>query len=67
MCKNDNYSCKIVFLYRCRYDKMYQTYQVLGTNSLTINSLKSSQTYYFTIDSFNESGVTKGEKIIELK
>jgi hypothetical protein len=48
-------------------NKMYQTYQVLGTNSLTINSLKSSQTYYFTIDSFNESGVTKGEKIIELK
>jgi hypothetical protein len=48
-------------------DKMYQTYQVLGTNSLTINSLKHSQTYYFTIDSFNESGVMKGGKILELK
>jgi xylan 1,4-beta-xylosidase len=56
--------------YNIRYgaakDKLYQTYQVLGTNSLTIGSLNSLQKYYFTIDAFNESGVTKGKKVIEL-
>jgi xylan 1,4-beta-xylosidase len=56
--------------YNIRYgaakDKLYQTYQVLGTNSLTIGSLNSLQKYYFAIDAFNESGVTKGKKVIEL-
>jgi xylan 1,4-beta-xylosidase len=56
--------------YNIRYgaakDKLYQTYQVLSTNSLTIGSLNSLQKYYFTIDAFNESGVTKGKKVIEL-
>lgn len=56
--------------YNIRYgaakDKLYQTYQVLGASSLTIGSLNSQQKYYFTIDAFNESGVTKGKKVIEL-
>lgn len=56
--------------YNIRYgtakDKLYQTYQVLGTNSLTIESLNSTQKYYFTIDAFNENGVTMGKKVIEL-
>lgn len=57
--------------YNVRYgvakDKLYQTYQVLGTESLTIGSLNSRQKYYFTIDAFNESGVTKGKHVIEVK
>ncbi len=56
--------------YNIRYgtakDKLYHTYQVLGTDSVTIRSLNSLQRYYFTIDAFNENGVTKGQKIIEL-
>ena len=47
-------------------DKLYHTYQVLGTESVTIHSLNSLQKYYFTIDAFNESGVMKGKKIIEV-
>ncbi len=47
-------------------DKLYHTYQVLGTNSLTIRSLHSLRKYYFTIDTFNENGVTKGKKVIEV-
>jgi len=39
---------------------------VLGENAVTIGSLNSLQKYYFTIDAFNESGVKKGKKIIEL-
>ena len=57
--------------YNIRYgtseDKLYQNYQVIGTESLTIRSLNSQQTYYFTIDAFNENGITKGTQIIELK
>ncbi len=52
--------------YGIRKDKLYQNYQVFGGNSLTIRSLNSRQKYYFTIDAFNENGITKGNKIIEL-
>lgn len=56
--------------YNVRYgiakDKLYQNYQVLGVDSLTIRSLNSHQKYYFTIDAFNENGITEGKNIIEL-
>jgi xylan 1,4-beta-xylosidase len=56
--------------YNIRYgnqrDKLYQNYQVLGGDSLIIRSLNGLQKYYFTIDAFNENGITKGENIIEL-
>jgi xylan 1,4-beta-xylosidase len=56
--------------YNIRYgvtkDKLYQTYQVLGTESVTIGSLNSLQKYYFTIDSFNQTDITKGKKVIEV-
>lgn len=54
--------------YNIRYgtgpDKLYLNYQVLGTNSLTIRSLNKLKTYYFSIDAFNENGITKGGKIV---
>jgi xylan 1,4-beta-xylosidase len=57
--------------YNVRYgiakDKLYHIYQVLGANTLAINSLNSFQKYYFTIDAFNEKGITKGGKIVEIK
>ncbi len=57
--------------YNIRYgtgkDKLYQNYQVLGANSLTIRSLNALQKYYFTIDAFNENGITKGKSRFELK
>ena len=57
--------------YSIRYgtskDKLYQNYQVLGTEKVTIRSLNARQKYYFTIDAFNENGITKGKGIIELK
>jgi len=55
--------------YNVRYgaakDKLYLNYQVLGTDSLTIRSLNGLQKYYFTIDAFNENGITKGNKIVD--
>jgi len=56
--------------YNIRYgsqrDKLYHTYQVLGADSVTIRSLNSLQKYYFMIDAFNEDGIIKGIKTIEL-
>jgi len=56
--------------YNIRYgtskDKLYQNYQVLGAESVTIRSLNALQKYFFTIDAFNENGIAKGKSIIEL-
>jgi xylan 1,4-beta-xylosidase len=53
--------------YNVRYgiakDKLYLNYQVYSDNSITISSLDKNANYYFTIDSFNENGITKGEQI----
>ncbi|WP_320019497.1 family 43 glycosylhydrolase [Labilibaculum manganireducens] len=55
--------------YNIRYgtspEKLYLNYQVYDVDSLTIHSLNSIQNYYFTIDAFNESGITNGVKIID--
>ena len=57
--------------YNLRYgtdpEKLYHNYQVLKTDSLTIRSLSAFQKYYFTIDSFNESGIKNGIKIVEVE
>jgi xylan 1,4-beta-xylosidase len=55
--------------YNIRYGaiqgKLYHNYQVYGTDSLTIRSLNAQQKYYFSIDAFNENGVTKGTIVVE--
>lgn len=55
--------------YNIRYgiapNKLYENYQVLNADSLTIHSLDKIQQYYFTIDAFNENGIKKGKKVIE--
>jgi hypothetical protein len=45
-------------------NKLYQSYQVYGDTSLTINSLNSELQYYFTVESFNENGIKEGTVII---
>lgn len=52
--------------YGIKKDKLYHNYQVFGVDSLTIRSLNSLQKYYFTIDAFNENGITIGKNIIEI-
>lgn len=56
--------------YNIRYgvnkDKLYHNYQVYDKDSLTIRSLNSLLKYYFTIDAFDENGIIRGNKIIEL-
>lgn len=40
-------------------DKLYQNYMVYDDTSVTINILNTEQDYYFTIEAFNENGITK--------
>lgn len=57
--------------YAIRYgiapDKLYHQYLVYDDTEITIRSLQASQSYYFTIDSFNEGGITHNEKTLLLK
>lgn len=46
-------------------DKLYLNYQVFDTDTLTIHSLSTLQDYYFTIDGFNENGITQGKKVFK--
>ncbi len=45
-------------------DKLYNDYIVYGDNALTINILDAEKPYHFTIEAFNENGITKSEKIV---
>lgn len=53
--------------YGSQPDKLYHNWQVLGVDTLTIRNLNRLQEYYFTIDAFNETGVTRGVKSKEVK
>jgi len=53
--------------YGTQKDKLYHNYEVLGADSVTIRSLNSLSKYYFTIDAFNENGISKGSKVIEVE
>jgi xylan 1,4-beta-xylosidase len=57
--------------YNIRYgtqkNKLYHNYQVIGSDSVTIRSLNSLSGYFFTIDTFNENGISKGSKIIKIE
>ena len=47
-------------------DKLYTHYQVIGSESVVINTLIRGVDYYATVDSYNESGVTRGTKTVRL-
>ena len=53
--------------YMVRYgiaeDKLYSNFQVMGETSLEIGSLNKGVTYYFTIDTYNENGITRTEQV----
>jgi xylan 1,4-beta-xylosidase len=53
--------------YGAQKDKLYHNYQVLGADSVTIRSLNSLSKYYFSVDAFNENGVTEGSRIISVE
>ena len=54
-----------VINYGTAMDKLYTSVMVYDANSLLLPGLNRDVTYYYSIDSFNESGITKGTRVIE--
>jgi len=48
-------------------DKLYNNYQIYRENSIPINSLNADGDYFFTVDSFNDSGITRSKIIKKAK
>lgn len=40
-------------------DKLYSSWLVYGANQLALKSLNTEQTYYFSIEAFNENGISQ--------
>ncbi len=47
-------------------DKLYNSWLVYEANELDLKSLTADQTYYFSIQAFNENGVSEKSKIIKV-
>ncbi|WP_439695534.1 family 43 glycosylhydrolase [Mucilaginibacter sp. AW1-7] len=47
--------------------KLYQNYQVNGKNGAEIGNLNSKQSYYFTVERFNENGIVKSGHVVFIK
>lgn len=46
-------------------EKLYHNYMVYGSESESIHSLDTEKDYFFTIEAFNENGITKSDLLIE--
>jgi len=47
-------------------NKLYQNYIVYQDTTLEINSLNTNQQYFFTIESFNENGISHNSSLISI-
>ncbi len=61
----DPQSTGYIVNYGTEPDKLYTSVIVYGSNSLMLTGLNKDVTYYFSVDSFNESGITRGTKSIK--
>jgi len=61
--KNDSDAVGYNIRFGNQPDKLYQNYMVYGKNELLIRSLNAEVPYYFSIDTFNENGVSKGTTV----
>lgn len=48
-------------------DKLYSSWMVYDNNSLELKSLNVDQNYYFTIEAFNENGISEKSNIINIE
>lgn len=47
-------------------DKLYNSWMVYGKNELLLKSLTVNQQYYFTIEAFNENGISKRYRAVKV-
>jgi hypothetical protein len=48
-------------------DKLYSSWMVYNTDSLELKSLTVDQEYYFSVEAFNENGISERSKIVKTK
>ena len=48
-------------------DKLYSSWMIYGQNTLELKSLSVDQQYYFSIESFNENGISERTKVIKVE
>lgn len=48
-------------------DKLYSSRMVHGKDSLELRCLSVDESYYFSIETFNENGISERTKIISVK
>lgn len=56
-------STGVIVNYGVSKDKLYSSVMVYNQKSLTLAGLNKNNNYYFSIDAFNENGITKGKLI----
>ncbi len=61
----DNNATGFIVNYGIGSNKLYSSVMVYGANSVLLAGLNRDVKYFFSVDAFNESGITKGTKIIE--
>ena len=64
---NDSSATGFVINYGTESNKLYTSVMVYDQNYIDLTGLNKGIPYYFSIDAFNESGITKGTKIITVK
>ena len=60
----DDSATGYVVNYGTDINKLYTSFMVYDADSVRLTGLNKNVTYYFSIDAFNESGITKGTKRI---
>ncbi|MDD3788210.1 MAG: family 43 glycosylhydrolase [Petrimonas sp.] len=48
-------------------DKLYSSWLIYDDNQLLLKSLTTDQEYYFTIEAFNENGISATQKLVHVK
>lgn len=64
---NDSSATGFVINYGTESNKLYTSVMVYDQNCIDLTGLNKGIPYYFSIDAFNESGITKGTEIITVK
>ncbi|WP_180327305.1 family 43 glycosylhydrolase [Labilibaculum manganireducens] len=63
----DDSATGYVVNYGTASDKLYTSVMVYGQDSVQLTGLNKRVSYYFSIDAFNEAGITNGTKKIEVE
>jgi len=64
---NDGSATGFVINYGTESNKLYTSVMVHDQDSVELTGLNKGVTYYFSIDAFSETGITKGSKIIKVE